>query len=143
MLFSIGSTMIFAHCVILMGVNSFKETTTGTFANGKSIYDVTGERSITKPPRVQSRERRKATLWCHHYFLCKKTSKLKKSSWPFLKGNFKGYNFHSLQFFIKVHISWYTDEKWFPPITAYVKVSPLVLLARFHVRGVYSRRLRL
>jgi len=30
----------------------------------------------SKPSRVQSRKRRKATLWCHHYFLCKKTSKL-------------------------------------------------------------------
>ena len=30
----------------LWGVNLFKETTTGTFVNSKSIYDVTGERSI-------------------------------------------------------------------------------------------------
>ena len=37
--------MIFAHCAILIGVNSFKETTTGTFAKSKSIYDVTGEQS--------------------------------------------------------------------------------------------------
>jgi len=29
-----------------MGVNSFKKTTTGTFANSKSIYDVMGERSV-------------------------------------------------------------------------------------------------
>ena len=38
--------MIFALWVILMGVNSFKETKTGTSANGKSIHDVAGERSI-------------------------------------------------------------------------------------------------
>ena len=38
--------MIFAHCVILIGVNTFKLTTTGTFANSKSIYDVTGKQYI-------------------------------------------------------------------------------------------------
>jgi len=46
LLFSIGSKMIFAHCVILRGVNLFNETTMGTFANIKSIYDVMGKRSI-------------------------------------------------------------------------------------------------
>ena len=40
---------IFAHFVILMGVNSFNKTTTGTFANSKSIYDVTGEWSTVFP----------------------------------------------------------------------------------------------
>ena len=59
-LFSIGSTMIFAHFVFLMGVNSFKETTRGAFTNSKSIYNVTRGRSII---HYCTQERNRREYW--------------------------------------------------------------------------------
>ena len=38
--------MIFAPCVILKGANLLLGTTTGTFVDSKSLYDVIGKQSI-------------------------------------------------------------------------------------------------
>jgi len=86
---------------------------------------------------IPSHEQMKATssrCMCFTY-----TYLMKKTSQPFLKGNFEGYNFHSIHLFMKLDIPW----KRSPLIRTYVKVGLRSHGCQIYVHGLQCRWLYL